>query len=220
MNYKKLYTGLLVALCFAMLPVAKSISAELVAPQIVIKNVSDQLKVRMDDEIFAGDFGRVTEYVDQVVFPIVDFNRISRIVLGPLWKKATAEQKVRFQKEFKILLVRTYSRAFVEFEEWTIRYLPLKKFSPEVKKVTVRTQVLQPGIKPIGVDYKMGFFSGQWKIYDIKIEGISLAINYRTSFKNEIRRSGSSGSLDSLIDKLAQKNQKKAAINTAKSSVE
>ena len=69
----------------------------------------------------------------------------------------------------------------------------------------------------------MGFFSGQWKIYDIKIEGISLAINYRTSFKNEIRRSGSSGSsgsLDSLIDKLAQKNQKKAAINTAKSSVE
>ena len=219
MNYKKLYTGLVVALFIALLPVAKTISAELAEPQMIIKNVSDQLKLRMEDETFANDFGRVTEYVDQVVFPVIDFNRISRIVLGPSWKKATPEQKVRFQKEFKTLLIRTYARAFVEFDEWSIRYLPMRVKDAGAKKVTVRTQVLQPGVKPIGVDYKMGLFSDQdqWKVYDIKIEGISLAINYRTSFKNEVKRSGS---LDSLIDKLAKKNQKKATNNTAENSTE
>lgn len=219
MNCNKSYTWWLVALCLAILPVAKSISAELAAPQMVIKNASDQLKVRMEDKTFINDFGKINEYVDEVVFPSVNFDKVSQSVLGPLWRKASADQKTRFKKEFKILLVRTYSRAFVEFEEWSIRYLPLKKYSEGVKKVTVRTQVLQPGVKPIGVDYKMGLFGANWKAYDIQIEGVSLTTNYRTSFKNEVKRSGS---LDSVIEKLAKKNRGQssetngAEINTAK----
>jgi phospholipid transport system substrate-binding protein len=191
-----------------LIPLAKSSAAELEAPQLVIKNVSDQLKQRMEDKTFASDFVQITEYVNEVIFPIVNFNKISQSVLGPLWRQATPTQKTKFQKEFKLLLVRTYSRAFIEFDEWSIRYLPLKTAAASAKKLTVRTQVLQPGVKPIGVDYRMGLFDGQWQVYDIKIEGISLTTNYRSSFQNEVKRSGS---LDSVIDKLAAKNNPSAS---------
>lgn len=205
MKHKYVYKHLIMALLLALIPFSKSLAAELSAPQMVIKNASDQLKMRMEDETFINDFNQITEYVNEVVFPSVNFTKISQSVLGPMWRKATAEQKRRFQKEFKLLLVRTYSRAFVEFDEWSIRYLPLREDADAVKKLTVRTQVLQPGVKPIGVDYKMGFFGEKWQVYDIKIEGVSLTTNYRTSFKNEVKRSGS---LDSVIEKLAQKNVK------------
>jgi phospholipid transport system substrate-binding protein len=152
MNYKNTYKYLLVVLFFTFLPVAKSISVELAAPQIVIKNASEQLKSRMQDDNFVKDFGKIRQYVDEVIFPAVNFNKISQSVLGPLWKQATADQKVRFKKEFKTLLIRVYARAFVEFDEWSIRYLPLREKAESVKKVTVRTQVLQPGVKPIGID--------------------------------------------------------------------
>lgn len=208
MNNKKLYKYLLMLLLVAMMPMAKSIATDLAAPQMVIKNVADQLKLKMENEVFASDFQQITTYVNEVIFPVINFNKIAQSVLGPLWRKARPDQKTRFKKEFKILLVRTYARAFFEFDEWSIRYLPLRKTAKGAKKVTVRTQVLQPGVKPIGIDYRLGYFVDQWQVYDIKIAGVSLITNYRTSFQNEVKRSGS---LDSVIGKLANKNNPAAS---------
>lgn len=205
MSYKNVRIKLFLALFFTIFSITESIATELLPPQKVIKRVSDQLQLKMANENFIVNFNKITKYVNQTIFPTVNFNKISQLVLGTLWKQATPTQKIKFQKEFKILLLRTYARAFFEFKEWTIRYLPLKKFSPNVTRITVKTQVLQPNIKPINVDYRMGLFEGKWKIYDIKIEGISLVINYRASFKNEVKRLGD---LNSIIAKLVAKNAK------------
>jgi phospholipid transport system substrate-binding protein len=62
---------------------------------------------------------------------------------------------------------------------------------------------LQPGGQPIGVDYTLEAINDSWKVYDITIEGVSLVTNYRSQFGNEIRQ----GSMDSLIQKLADKNK-------------
>jgi phospholipid transport system substrate-binding protein len=100
------------------------------------------------------------------------------------------------------LLVRTYSRAFVEFKDWSVRFLPYKLKAGE-KKVIVKTQILQPGIQPLAVNYRMILTKGDWKVYDIMIEGVSLVTNYRTSIKNEVKKFGS---LSAVIDELARKN--------------
>ena len=192
------------------LPFARATAENLLPPQLVIKNASDQLKQNLQDETFTKDFAKITAYVETVIYPSVDFNRISMLVLGKLWKNAEPEQRKKFKQEFKTLLVRTYARAFVEFKEWSIRYLPVK-MQDGVKKLVVKTEVLQPGKQAIAVNYRMLQVKGQWKAYDIIIEGVSLVTNYRTSFKNEVARTGS---LDSVIEKLAVRNKK--ALETPK----
>ena len=207
-NYlKKLFLFLICGLVFGLLPVSKVIAADLLAPQTAIETASNKLKERLQDENFTKDFAQINLFVEEVINPHVDFNRISALVLGKLWKKATREEKVRFKKEFQILLVRTYSRAFVEFKDWSVRFLPYKLKEGD-KKVIVKTQILQPGIQPLAVNYRMVLTKGEWKVYDIMIEGVSLVTNYRTSIKNEVKKLGS---LSAVIDNLAKKN--KAALS-------
>ena len=82
-------------------------------------------------------------------------------------------------------------------------------------KALVKTEVLQPGRPPVAVSYRMRLSKGKWKVYDIIIEGVSLVTNYRNSFKNEVKRSGS---LDAVIEKLAERNEKALAPSAEKNS--
>ena len=177
-------------------------AADLVEPQKIIEDTSNKLKVRMQDPGFTQDFRKITEFVHAVIYPHADFDLISSLVLGKMWKDASPAEKDNFKKEFQTLLIRTYSRAFVEFKDWSIRFLPVNPEEDE-RKVMVKTEILQPGLQPIAVNYRMLNSKGEWKVYDILIEGVSLVTNYRTSFKNEVERTGS---LQEVINQLAKRN--------------
>jgi len=183
-------------------PLKDVAAADLLAPQVVLKEASTQFKESLVDESVSKDFVSVYHNVTVIIEPRVDFERISKLVLGKLWKKATPEQRVTFKQEFKVKLIRTYTRAFLEFREWSIRYLPLR-MAKEAKKTVVKTEVLQPGVQPIAVNYRMHLKKGTWLVYDIIIEGVSLVTNYRSSFKGQVKRVGS---LDVMIDKLRKNN--------------
>jgi phospholipid transport system substrate-binding protein len=185
-----------------LVPAGNALASELLPPQQALYDASEKMKARVRDPGFVRDFRQFTQFVDAVIYPQVDFNRISALVLGRHWKDATRDQQERFKKEFKTLLVRTYSRAFIEFKEWTVRFLPLHMNEGD-KKLIVKTEVLQPGQQPIGVDYRMVLTREGWKAYDITIEGVSLVTNYRNSFKTDIERTGS---LEGVISTLATRN--------------
>lgn len=206
MKFKQ-YTQIFILAFVGLWMISTVHAADLVAPQLAIENASNKLKERLQDKSFSKDFKQITVFVEDVIYPHVDFNRISSLVLGKLWRKASAEEKTRFKQEFQTLLVRTYSRAFVEFKDWSVRYLPLDIKNGD-RKVIVKTEILQPGIQPIAVNYRMLLTKGQWKVYDIIIEGVSLVTNYRTSFKNEVQRTGS---LQAVIDQLAKRNNEALA---------
>ena len=192
----------LFALFLAFMPFAQVTADELLPPQQPIANASGLLQQRMKDQNFIKDFVQVTKFVNETIYPHTDFDKISALVLGKIWKTATPDEKVRFKKEFQILLIRTYSRAFVEFKDWSVHFLPLDMEAGS-NKAMVKTEVLQPGIKPVGVDYRMELINGQWKAYDIMIEGVSLVTNYRTTFSNEVQ---AKGSLSAVIDDIAKRN--------------
>ncbi|WP_404359835.1 phospholipid-binding protein MlaC [Methylotuvimicrobium sp. KM1] len=192
----------------------KAIAAELLLPQQAIAEASDKLKEKMQNPEFTKDFAQITDFVESAIYPHVDFNRISALVLGKYWRDATPEERSQFNNEFRNLLVRTYSRAFVEFKDWSVRFLPLKMES-DASKVIVKTEILQPGIQPIAVDYRMVLIKGKWKAYDILIEGVSLVTNYRTTFNNEIRNSGS---LSAVIDTLKTRNAEALSKNSLHNS--
>ncbi|EIC29566.1 MULTISPECIES: MlaC/ttg2D family ABC transporter substrate-binding protein [Methylomicrobium] len=203
MKFKQITLFGLCLFFMAFLPVSSAYSQDLLPPQQAIQDAADKLKQRLQDSSFKHDFAKITRFVNEVIYPHTDFDKISALVLGKIWKTATPEERERFKQEFQTLLVRTYSRAFIEFKEWSVRFLPMD-MEPGSNKVVVKTEVLQPGIQPVGVNYRM-FLSetGQWKAYDIMIEGVSLVTNYRTTFTNEVQQKGSLGA---VIESLAKRN--------------
>lgn len=177
-------------------------AADLLPPQLAIQEASDKLQQKLQDKVFSQNFAQVAQFVDQTIYPHTDFDKISELVLGKLWNSASSDEQTRFKHEFQTLLVRTYSRAFVEFKDWTVRFLPLE-MANGANKVVVKTEVLQPGLQPISVNYRMLLAKGEWKAYDIMIEGVSLVTNYRSTFSNEVK---TKGSLGAVIDGLAKRN--------------
>ena len=192
----------LFALFLSLLPFSQATAEELLPPQKPIQAASDELQKKLQEPGFTKDFAKITEYVNQIITPYTDFDRISALVLGKLWKTASPEEKERFKHEFQTLLVRTYSRAFIEFKEWTVAYKNLE-MEEGASKVIVKTEVAQPGKPIVHVDYRMALKGDDWKAYDIMIEGVSLVTNYRTTFSNEVQ---TKGSLGAVIDDLAKRN--------------
>jgi len=152
--------------------------------------------------------------VEDIVLPHIDFKRIGRLVLGKYWRRADEDQRDRFTNEFKGFLVRTYVTAMVEFSDQIIshadnvRYLPFRNDDPE--DVTVRMEIKMPDRPPVSVIYRLYLNDKAWQIYDLTVEGISLATTYRSSFASAIRRGG----IEKLITRLANRNKKAAVASS------
>lgn len=205
MKFQHLTSTLFMRLCLGVILAAWSLAgqAEALTPaQQVVQSTSDTLQKELQKDEYKRDFVKATHFVDQTIEPSVDFDRVSALALGKHWKIATPAQKERFRKEFRTLLVRTYTTAFTEYANWKIRYLPMQA-DGESNKVLVKTEILQEGAQPSAVDYRMTNSGGKWKVYDVLIEGISLLQNYRTEFGQEITQTGS---LDGVIDRIAKRN--------------
>jgi phospholipid transport system substrate-binding protein len=202
MNVKRYTLVGFFSVLIALISVTQVIAADLLPPQQAIETASAKLQQKMQDKSFIKDFAKVNQFVNDAILPSTDFDKISALVLGKLWKTATPEERERFKHEFQTLLVRTYSRAFIEFKDWSIRYLPIE-LEAGATKVIVKTEVIQPSLQPVAVDYRMLLSDGQWKAYDIMIEGVSLVTNYRTTFTTEVQ---AKGSLSAVIDGLQKRN--------------
>jgi phospholipid transport system substrate-binding protein len=105
-------------------------------------------------------------------------------------------------REFTRLLVRTYSGALSAYRDQAVEVLPLRARVDDAE-VTVRSRVRQTGGEPVIIEYDMHGMDAGWKVYDVRVAGISLVATYRTSFAEEVRNRG----IDGLIHTLAVKNK-------------
>ena len=173
------------------------------APDELVKRTADDVLaiVKSDTDIQAGDQAKIFALAEEKILPNFNFERVSRLVLGKNWTRATEDQKIAFQAEFRTLLLRTYATALSKYKNQEIEFLPLRMVDG-AKTVSVKTKIIQSGAQPISVDYSLAREVDAWKVYDIVIEAVSLVTNYRGQFSQEIRQNG----LDSLIKKLQDKN--------------
>ena len=136
--------------------------------------------------------------------PYFDFEKMSKLALGKNWRQLDNEQRVKFVEEFRLLLIRTYSTAMLEYTNEEIRLLPFRD-DVSRKRVTVPMEVVQPAGPPIPMSLALyENDDNAWKVYDVKIDGVSLVTNYRSSFATQIRNKG----VDNLISDLADRNAK------------
>jgi phospholipid transport system substrate-binding protein len=175
-------------------------------PQALVKQASDDmLKALKDHEAeLETNPDKIYELVESILMPHFDFEKMSKLALGKNWRGANDDQRVRFIEEFRLLLIRTYSTAMLEYTDEEIRMLPFRDDLSR-KRVTVPMEVLQPAGPSIPMALSLyQNDDAAWKVYDVKIDGISLVTNYRSSFANEIRNGG----MEKLIQSLAERNAK------------
>ncbi|MBU0501016.1 MAG: ABC transporter substrate-binding protein [Gammaproteobacteria bacterium] len=173
-------------------------------PDQLVKQTADQVlkKVLANKEGMKADSSRLYNLVNSDVLPHFDFEMMSQRVLGKYWRTATPGEQGSFVKEFRQLLVRTYATALLNYSGQEIEYKPFRMTAGD-RTAVVRTAVRNSGSPAIPIDYRLYINkAGQWKVFDLKIDGVSLVSNYRTSFGGEVRQIGVGG----LVKKLAQRN--------------
>ena len=178
--------------------------AESIGPDKLIKQTSEKVieTLAKSNEEYANNPDKIYQLVNHIVLPLLDFRAMSRLALGSTnWRTATIDQQTRFVEAFKEMLIRTYSKSLTEYADQKIIFLPYVAPAEGKKTSVVKTQVEQTTGPAIPIDYRLRIKDDIWKVYDIKIDGISLVTNYRNSFAADIRKAG----MDALIDKLNNK---------------
>lgn len=140
--------------------------------------------------------------VDEILSPHIDYDRVTRLILGKYWRQASPEQRQRFRDEFRDLQVRTYAIALLDYTDTDIRYLPTPH-SSDTGRTMVRTQIPRRNGTPISVDYRLYRTDGRWKVYDVLVEGVSLLTSYRATIGAQIAARG----IDGVIAQLTAKNR-------------
>lgn len=180
--------------------------AEITPPDVLVKTVTLEVVdiIQKDKEIRTGGSAgkkKVIALIETKVLPHFNFDAMTSSAVGRSWNKASAEQKARLTEEFKTLLVRTYSSALSAYSNQKFDFRPLRA-KPTDTDVTVNVRILQSGTEPVTIDYDMEKRPTGWKVWDVRIGGISLVSNYRTEFDNLVREKG----IDGLIKALQAKN--------------
>jgi len=192
-------------LLFSLLILTASAVAQESGPDSLVKKVTDEVLtvVRQDKDIQNGHTRKAIDLVETKVLPHFNFQHMTALAVGRDWSKASPEQKKRLSEEFKNLLVRTYSNSLTTYKNQTVVYKPTKLQGSETD-VIVRTEILQPGSKPIQLDYALEKQGEGWKVYDVIVAGISLVTNYRDTFSQEVRANGVDGLVQMLVNKNKQ----------------
>lgn len=190
---------------------APAFAAE-VAPDALVKDTTNEvLDLLKQDKDLSTNRKKLLNLIEAKVLPHFDFTRMTRIAAGRHWRTATPEQQAKLVNEFRSLLVNTYSGALGSYKNQTFQFLPLRA-APSDTDVTVKARILQSGREAIPLDYAMAKTANGWKVYDIMVDGVSLLVNYRSSFNQEIN----AGGIDGLLKSLANKNAQIVAGNNAK----
>ena len=172
-------------------------------PEQLIRETSDKVldEIRTNSAQYKSDPQGVYDLVNTVVLPHFNFAAMTDLALGRYKDDVSEQQRPEIINEFRMLLVRTYSSALLEYTDEVLVYLPMEGSEAE-GEVTVRTEIEQAGGFPIPIDYLLRIGDDGWKVYDISVDEVSLVTNYRSSFARAIKKKG----IDGLIETLRSRN--------------
>jgi phospholipid transport system substrate-binding protein len=182
---------------------AFEVTAQAPSPDLLVRNTTEEVLkiVRSDKDIKAGKVDRIVDLIEEKVAPHFDFTRMTRLAVGRPWRGATPAQRETLIKEFRDLLVRSYSAAFTAYTRVSVEYRPFR-FNAGDTEATVQTLIKLPdGAESVTLDYDMALTPNGWKVYDVRVAGASLIINYRNLFAEEINRGGIDGLIASLMNR-------------------
>lgn len=178
-------------------------------PVQIVQGIADQLATAIDGhrQELKQHQEKLINIIDEVFLPHFDIDYASILVLGQHAREATPEQRERFAKAFYNSITHRYAEGLLNYSRGRVKVLPFNGNLND-KRTVVRTQVVLDDGKLISIDYAFRKSQrGDWKAYDVIIEGISYVSNYRNQVDAEIRKVG----IDQLITNLQTQGEKALA---------
>ena len=170
-------------------------------PLDVLKDSVDRVLVILGDPKYSDPSTRDEQknMLWDIIRQIFDFNEMARSTIARHWREFTDTQKKEFTNVFGQFLGSNYlDKISTGFEGEKVAYLGYNMTTDN--KAIVKTKILMKDADA-PVDYSMININGTWKVYDVKVEGISLIKNYRSQFDSILAKN----SPDSLIEMIRKK---------------
>lgn len=173
------------------------------SPHQIIQDTADELLVVVKSRRpeLESNSEALYEVVDEILRPNFDVAYAGRLVLGRYWPRSTADQRERFTEALYRSLVRKYARGLLKYREDTVRIFPhsgLIRIDEDF--VTVKTEVKTSDGILVPVNYRTRWVEGNWKVFDVIVEGLSYVTYYRDLIGQDVRNKG----LDVVIDNLGK----------------
>lgn len=176
------------------------------SPLPMLENSANQIinTLKKNQNSLKSNHRIVYQAIEQYLLPNVDVNGMSRSVLGrQAWNKATPAEKQEFTREFTQLVIRTYASPLAEYSGETVSFLPVTG-SVDGHFIRVNSIIARSNGQRIPLSYNLVAKNGQWKIYDLSVEGVSLLQSFRSQFGQVLQNA-------SMHDLIVQMRQQKAA---------
>mgnify|MGYP000256485422 CR=1 FL=1 len=167
--------------------------ADSVSPYVTLKNVGQNLFTRI-----AANQEKLTKFpllmntiVEEELMPSVDYKYASFRILGKHLKNTNEAQRDQFVDSMRNYLSRTYATALMQYKNQQIIFEPEK--SVEDKKIVgIKMQIVELNKPTIDVIFKMrkNKQTGEWKAFDMIVEGISLLSSKEAELSNKIAKQG------------------------------
>lgn len=143
-----------------------------------VKNVLDVLR----DPALQGEANKEAKQkkIESIADQMFDYVALSRLTLGRSWKQFSKEQQKEFVSLYRTILEKAYMDKILSYTDEKVIFD--KEFMLSEKKAEVQTKIITKSAE-IPISYRVYLKDGEWRVYDVIIEGISLIKNYRTQFR-------------------------------------
>ncbi|TDI71878.1 MAG: ABC transporter substrate-binding protein [Bacteroidetes bacterium] len=142
--------------------------------------------------------GETKERLKDVINSFMDFNEFSRLALGKYWKERTEQEKKDFANVFQKLIRNSSVKKLEIYQADSVVYE-----EPEINGSKAKvTTIAYKKRKEFEITYKMHKVDNEWKTYDMEIDGVSTARNYRDSFYKQIAKTSYKEMYDKLVKRL------------------
>ncbi len=173
-----------------------------ISPLELIRSAVDRVTAVLENPSYQGEAQQQKriEQVWAIIEPYFDLQELTQRTLGTHWRDRTEEERREFVRLFTALIEKTYSSTIT-------RYTSDVQFAFDQQRINgdfaeVDTRFINSALdKIIPIQYQLHRVGGEWRIYDVVIENVSMVRNYRTQFNRIINRS----SYDALVQDLKKK---------------
>lgn len=173
------------------------------SPIPMLENTANQIisVLKENKSKLKSDHSIINTAVRQYLLPNVDVTGMSRSVLGrQVWSSATPAERSEFEAKFTQLVIRTYASPLSEYSDEKVKFLPQRNAS-NGRFTRVNSMILRSSGQNIPLSYSLVSINGQWKIYDLSVEGVSLLQSFHNQFSQVLKNS----TMRELINKLDKK---------------
>lgn len=169
-------------------------------PTDQIKATVDQALVVLRDPRFkpAAKTKERRDRLRRILFARFDFSEMARRALGANWRRRTAQEQEEFVRLFTELLEHAYADTIESYTDEKIVYVGERL---DGSYAEVRSKILTSKGQEFSIDYRTRVAAGEWKVYDVVVENISMVNNFRSQFNRVIHNA----SYEELVRRLKEK---------------